>query len=253
MRKYRNRQWLEMQYNKNDLSANDIADMCSVSAGTIFYWLHKFSIQLGRHSSRPYKNKEWLKSQYDKYFQSSLSIAEECNVTHHTIIYWLEKFGIERRTDSEACRIAWEEERYDRKEFIKSCEKAQAQRRHNISIDSLSKAEKGYIAGCIDCDGSLGLYPSKNRYSAHVSISNTDRRMINFLLEKIGGGNTSKDRETKTIHTWFIHSRSQCLKFLKGIRDFLVIKQNQCDILIDWCERKISGEIAYSTLKWAKY
>ena len=42
--KYCNREWLENKYWKEELSINEIAELCGVTYATIWYWLNKFGI-----------------------------------------------------------------------------------------------------------------------------------------------------------------------------------------------------------------
>ncbi|UHD16982.1 LAGLIDADG family homing endonuclease [Thiocapsa bogorovii] len=70
-------------------------------------------------------------------------------------------------------------------------------------VNTLSGIDSAYIAGLIDGEGTVSLlrkHKQDNRQVV-VSISNTDRPLINYLLEAIGAGKATSKRTYSERHT----------------------------------------------------
>jgi transposase/5-methylcytosine-specific restriction endonuclease McrA len=99
---YRNKEWLEYQYNALNKTHDEIALECDVHYGTIYNWINKFGIQLKQEQHKlpkqdvkdSYKNEEWLRYQYVTLQRISEDIANECGVHYSTIYRRLNKLGI---------------------------------------------------------------------------------------------------------------------------------------------------------------
>jgi len=107
----------------------------------------------------------------------------------------------------------------------------------------------GYIAGLIDGEGAIGLqvcgHGRKRKdywLSPYIAISNSNRQVLevckNFL--KCGYiqtcGYTGK-RRRRHWRLW-IKRQDDCLKVLEMIKDFLIAKKTQCELLIKYLKRR---------------
>ena len=115
----------------------------------------------------------------------------------------------------------------------------------------LTDAEKAYLAGIVDGEGSIGYYfhKSKNRYEATLSIVNTDPRLMAWIKEKVGIGNfvsarkqDASGRRKHVAHVWRINNRPRVKEFLEAITPFLVVKQDQAQLLLNlWASEPSSS------------
>lgn len=96
----------------------------------------------------------------------------------------------------------------------------------DMDVKTLSRTNAAYIAGLIDGEGTVTLtrkHRNENRQLA-VSISNTEKPLLEFVLEMIGAGKITGKRTTSSKHspsfTYAVYNR-QALKLLKQIQPFL--------------------------------
>lgn len=114
-------------------------------------------------------------------------------------------------------------------------------------INQLSSENLAYIAGIIDGEGSIiisKLRPNKNkgeinfRYQLFCKVTNTDRRLIQYLAEKTGQPNivdnrknpNPNSRKTFSIH-WPVNTT---IFLLEKIYPYLVIKKEQVDLALEF-------------------
>ena len=95
-----------------------------------------------------------------------------------------------------------------------------------MDVKSLSQSDAAYIAGLIDGEGTITLtrkHRNENRQLA-ISISNTEKDLLDFALSTIGAGKITKKRTTHSHHTpsytYAIYNR-QALTLLEQIHLFL--------------------------------
>lgn len=95
-----------------------------------------------------------------------------------------------------------------------------------MDVKVLNPPEAAYIAGLIDGEGTITLtrkHRHENRHLA-VSISNTDKQLLNFVLNTIGAGKITGKRTTRSNHTpsftYAIYNR-QALTLLEQIQTYL--------------------------------
>lgn len=104
-----------------------------------------------------------------------------------------------------------------------------------------------YVAGIFDGEGCISIQRNKPHaggkspcYALHVSVSNTDKRIINFLLELVGGGsckhNNEKRPNQRLCYDWRVQARV-AVRFLKAIRPYLLLKAEQADLAIEFWSR----------------
>ena len=95
-----------------------------------------------------------------------------------------------------------------------------------MDIKSLSAVDAAYLAGFIDGEGTITLtrkHKNENRQLA-ITISNTERQILEFCLNAIGAGKITNKKTTKSHHTpsftYAIYNR-QALTVLEQIVPYL--------------------------------
>ena len=91
---------------------------------------------------------------------------------------------------------------------------------------TLDQSDAAYIAGLIDGEGTITLARNhaNERRGLAVTISNTERTILQFVLDAIGVGTITNKRAAKANHTpsyTFHVSNRQALALLQQIRPFL--------------------------------
>jgi hypothetical protein len=95
-----------------------------------------------------------------------------------------------------------------------------------MEVKLLSAVDAAYLAGFIDGEGTITLsrkHKNENRQLA-VTISNTERQILEFCLDVIGAGKITNKRTSKSHHTpsftYAIYNR-QALAILGQIEPYL--------------------------------
>ena len=95
-----------------------------------------------------------------------------------------------------------------------------------MDVKSLSLPDAAYIAGLIDGEGTITLtrkHRNENRQLS-VSISNTDRDLLEFVYQSVGAGKITRKCTAKNHHTpsytYAIYNR-QALNVLEQIYAYL--------------------------------
>ena len=104
--------------------------------------------------------------------------------------------------------------------------------------ERLSETDKAYIAGVFDGEGTIGYYNYRNRHESTCMVTNTDPRIMSWLMLKVGYGNVCslKDnhhRRKHVVHHWRIGGRLRVYDFLSAIAPYLIIKKDQAQVLLD--------------------
>lgn len=107
-----------------------------------------------------------------------------------------------------------------------------------MDVHTLRLQDRAYIAGLIDGEGTITLvrkHRNENRQLA-VSISNTDRRLLDFVFITIGAGKITNKRTTSAAHTlsftYAIYNR-QALRLLEQIHPYLrTYKADRCKLIL---------------------
>ena len=94
------------------------------------------------------------------------------------------------------------------------------------SVQSLSLADAAYIAGLVDGEGTITL---SRRHAADkrqlvISISSTERAVLDFVIQRIGAGKITTKKTAKAHHTpafAYAISNRQALSLLLQIEPFL--------------------------------
>jgi hypothetical protein len=112
-------------------------------------------------------------------------------------------------------------------------------------MKELTEVQKAYIAGIMDGEGfiCIGRSISKNRsrweYTPMVSATNTNRELLTWLQATTRIGNVSpkpdsaRKKNWKVAHQWRLRAY-EMPKFLQAIEPYLVIKQVQCELMLEF-------------------
>ncbi len=115
----------------------------------------------------------------------------------------------------------------------------------------MTEAELAYAAGIIDGEGSFYIHerpPYRSSVSpSHtlsVSVSNTDRRMLDWMHERFGGtilvNKPPTNRAWSQAYQWRVSSRL-AVTFIDQIYPYLVCKREQADIAVEFAAIKHTG------------
>ncbi|MGB5543873.1 MAG: LAGLIDADG family homing endonuclease [Gammaproteobacteria bacterium] len=95
-----------------------------------------------------------------------------------------------------------------------------------IDLNDLRECDAAYLAGLIDADGTVTLtrkHLGATRHAA-VTISNTNRKLLEFVAETVGAGKITSKRAVRKSHSssfvFSIYNR-QALDLLRAIHPYL--------------------------------
>jgi DNA-binding CsgD family transcriptional regulator len=106
---YKNDSWLREQYNAQQKTEDEIAELADVHKNTIRRWMDKYNIERRSPSEaqsegniEPLKDSDWLREQYWGKRKTPVEIGDELGLSHKPVWTWLDKHGIETRSAAEA-------------------------------------------------------------------------------------------------------------------------------------------------------
>jgi hypothetical protein len=96
-----------------------------------------------------------------------------------------------------------------------------------------------WLAGVIDCEGWIGMIKNNRRnitvhYGA-IGVGNTNKLLIDKIVYLTGIGNVNfSDRKppAKPLYTWSVTRSDDVHALLLTIRDHLILKQKQADLVL---------------------
>jgi hypothetical protein len=104
----------------------------------------------------------------------------------------------------------------------------------------------------IDGEGCIGIYHHKvrckkgkgNPYDSifpRMTVANTSKEVMNYLImTKIGSVKLHvKLSPNKSLYTWEISSPNQIKELLTRTKKFLIIKREQCQLLLDFLSKRV--------------
>lgn len=104
-----------------------------------------------------------------------------------------------------------------------------------------TKAELAYLAGVIDCDGTISMYKSKYEAKRSRSVHklrfyvvNTRKELIDWLHDRFGGlvySRKPKNENWRTKYEWMLENK-QLGAVLPLLRPYIVIKREQLEVAI---------------------
>lgn len=111
-----------------------------------------------------------------------------------------------------------------------------------------------YVAGLLDGDAWIGITKQKPHFNGHenpdklrtrnffyrlrVEVKQTDQRIVNFLMDNVGGYYHIERRATingRKVYSWFIDG-DHAARLLQAIYPYLIGKRDQADIAIKFRE-----------------
>lgn len=114
-----------------------------------------------------------------------------------------------------------------------------------------------YVAGFFDGEGCVGLYRNSGgtkTYRPRARFTNTNRKVLVEIQNKYGGClySAKSDKGENFIHRLDISRKDALHKLFEEIREYLVIKDTQVDVLMDYLGGKIDGDKAKVRLRAMK-
>lgn len=105
-----------------------------------------------------------------------------------------------------------------------------------------------YIAGILDGEGSIFLRkdpPGRGGLAPTTDITNTDRRLIDWLLKELGGHyqtktRTPKEKNWKTCYYWRTQNTLDIHNLLKAVLPYLIIKRKNAEKVFQFCEWRLA-------------
>lgn len=104
------------------------------------------------------------------------------------------------------------------------------------TVNTLTETECAYIAGMIDADGSICKCKNKEYFVLKVRIHNSDKELMDWLKNIIGGGNVhylppAIDKQgykhTKIRWTYDVSAKVDVMRLLEQIEPYLIIKKKK--------------------------
>ena len=120
----------------------------------------------------------------------------------------------------------------------------------------ISQTELAYLAGFIDGEGTITLNYRRDRDSFQplISITNTDKMIIEWLANIFSGGGITEYNSThthsfkyenrKTLYVYQLGRQSEIVKLLESILPYLKVKKKRAELLLIYCKEHVpySGE-----------
>jgi hypothetical protein len=111
--------------------------------------------------------------------------------------------------------------------------------------NDLSKIDYSYLAGMFDAEGSffIGQRPKRNTRELVIALTNSNMRLFDWLLPKLGGRVIPDKRSEEGLGYWTLRG-SYKEKHLLGMLPYLVNKRRQAIIALEWTRhsRKLPRE-----------
>jgi len=110
---------------------------------------------------------------------------------------------------------------------------------------------KNYLAGFIDGEGSIAIYKHKDvrtqkgyTLHPHFEIANTNEEVLKAIKEVIGGKLKIKPKQKGCKKVYYVEFQDyeQIKKALTIVLPFLIIKQKQAKLMIEFCNSRIKSQ-----------
>ena len=121
---------------------------------------------------------------------------------------------------------------------------------YDVDVDAvmaLSEADKAYMAGYFDGEGSIGVYPKENG-SLRIVVTVCQRKAdtLVWYAQVFGGALVRVQRgepRGNTYHEWKLENRSSIKMFLRQIGPYLRDKADQSDLVLDVINGKQTADV----------
>jgi len=111
------------------------------------------------------------------------------------------------------------------------------------NVPDFSDFQKGYVAAAIDFEGSISLYKDKGYLYPGISFVNSDLTVLEYLRtlfrsnRKISvHARDSRKDNWKQTYTLRIESYADIERILKQVKDHLIIKRRQAELMLEFLE-----------------
>lgn len=111
-------------------------------------------------------------------------------------------------------------------------------------IIDLSATDRAYLAGLFDGEGTVGVYPKKlyrdepnPHFMSTVAITMSDLSVIEWLIQKIGGGFTTREPKVDhhlTVYKWELSKKRHIKAFIRAIYPYSIVKKPQLDLMLEY-------------------
>jgi len=107
----------------------------------------------------------------------------------------------------------------------------------------ISDIDWARIAMAVDGEGTIALCRSgklpvskRQRFYPRIQVSNTDRRLLEWIRERFGGSISSPRKRAENHRQGYCWQArlGDCPSLLQGMRDWLIIKGEQADVCLEY-------------------
>jgi len=106
----------------------------------------------------------------------------------------------------------------------------------------ITPTELAYTAGMVDGEGHIGLAPTASSFLPILVVTNTDERIIDWLVHRFGGSIHHHERDNgvhKARHNWRLHGK-HATTLLEKLLPYLVLKHDQAQLAMSFYAPGIS-------------
>lgn len=112
---------------------------------------------------------------------------------------------------------------------------------------------RGYVAGMLDSEGCIMIKVKRKReLSPRVAIANKNKTVLKKLREVIGMGTMDNASKGK-VYELVVDRMDDILSFLEGIRNSLMVKREQAELVIEFIRLRAENPFEYSQREWEIY
>lgn len=116
----------------------------------------------------------------------------------------------------------------------------------SYAVVKLESWQLAYVAGIIDGEGCLNLSKQSKRkdISPTIMTNMTNAKCIHLLHDMTGVGNFYEyiqPKPRKVTYRWVVRSRLEIYLLLKALQPYLLVKEKQANIMLEFVERRIQG------------
>lgn len=118
--------------------------------------------------------------------------------------------------------------------------------------DPEEKEIMAYIAGLIDGDGHIGIRMGKEKNLPLIQFHNSVKQACVYLNKLFGGTvacDKPKNEKNRPIWKWMLQGNEGCQNFLKKVLEFLILKKDSANNLMEFLCNPIEGKNYYQESK----
>lgn len=128
-------------------------------------------------------------------------------------------------------------------------------------VRMLTDVEAAYLAGVLDCDGTISVFVQPSGICPYIAISSARhgkaKQFVEHFLKIIGAGNVRLSARAHGTwnETWQyrLTGLRNVYAVLKQVAPFLVLKKEQAQLLISYCESRLSKTGGPTTKKYTDH